>query len=143
MIIGIGGLCVLNFDQWKNSCFFHLFHSLVSCWNPVAMEKDHITHHEKVMTWATVVMTAATLVMMYSGCQQSRLAAATEKRAEQEERKAIAAAKRQLQKAAFSVTAYFTKISTLRSKDDCIALVRALVKQWTSLIITISLPNPI
>jgi len=92
------------------------------------MENDHISYHEKVMTWATVVMTVATLVMMYSGCQQSRLAEATERRAEQEERKAIATAKRQVQKAAFSVVSHFTKISSLRSKDECIALLRGITE---------------
>lgn len=82
------------------------------------MSNENVSIHDKTTMWATVVMTVATVVMMYSGCQQNRIADIAEERAKREEQRAMTSAKRTVQKAALTALLELPKVRDAQAAKD-------------------------
>lgn len=96
------------------------------------MKKEKLTHSELIMVISTAVMAIATVVMMYSGCQQTKIADSMERMARHDEETKLTAAKRQLQRAAFNILFEMSaegSIGKLQTKEDCVQFARKISEQ--------------
>ncbi|MGD0206104.1 MAG: hypothetical protein ABSC89_00625 [Verrucomicrobiota bacterium] len=90
--------------------------------------KERLNTNELVMTLATAVMAVATIVMMYSGCQQTRIADATEKLSRNQEEIKLLSAKKELRRVAREVLDVLSNngdgIHKLKTKQECLQVAR-------------------
>jgi hypothetical protein len=85
--------------------------------------------HDKAMTWATVVMAVATLVMMWTSIQQTLAVRAADAFTREQDRLKLVAAKRELRHVAWDCIFDLSlpgELHRLKTKQECVVFAKSL-----------------